>query len=112
MMNNKLMRQRFISGWLIGLNVAAMALLGLQLWTSALGSPASTVVDVNLDSRLAGGGFYWWTTIAQAFLLLTLVLSALGSWFSFRLSRRSEEARRFPAPRNTSVLPACASTVS
>ncbi|MGO9477435.1 MAG: hypothetical protein ACLP7I_05790 [Limisphaerales bacterium] len=91
-MNNKYMSRRLINGFLVISSVTSLALLGLQFLTSALGSPASTAVDTQMDTRLAGGGFYWWTTIVQAFLVLTLVQTALLSLFSLRLSKRSAEA--------------------
>ena len=91
-MNKKYMSQRLINGFLVISSVTSLALLGLQFLTSALGSPTSTAVDMHMDSRLAGGGFYWWTTIVQAFLVLTLVLTALLSLFSLRLSKRPAEA--------------------
>lgn len=68
-----------------------MALLCLQFLTTALGSPASTMDVPNFDSRLAGGGFYWWTDIVQGLLLSTLVIIALISLFGLRLSRQPEE---------------------
>jgi len=111
-MKNRYMRERFISGLLVILSVTSLALFGLQLWTSALGSPPSVVDDVKIDSRLLGGGFYWWTTLVQAFLLLTLVLMALGSLVSLRLTRRSEAIRRYLSPRDTSSLPAKAQVAS
>jgi len=89
-MNENLMRQRFISGLLVILSVTSMALLKLQFLTSALGSPASTTGAGNIDSRLAGGGFYWWTDIMQGLLLLNLLIVALISLFNLRLSRRPE----------------------
>ncbi|MGO8838164.1 MAG: hypothetical protein ACLQAH_00970 [Limisphaerales bacterium] len=91
-MNNKYMSRRLINGFLVISSVTSLALLGLQFLTSALGSPASTAADMHMDSRLAGGGFYWWTTIVQACLVLTLVLTALLSLFSLRLSKRLAEA--------------------
>ena len=105
-MNNKHPRQRFINGGLVFLSVTSLALFGLQLWTSALGSPGCMMVDADTDSRLVGGGFYWWTTAVQAFLLLTLVLVALGTLFNLRSSRRSEEVRRCLVARDTGLMPA------
>lgn len=87
-MNKQLMRQRFTNGWLVVLSVTSMALLGLQFLTTALGSPGSTIEMRNFDSRLAGGGFYWWTDIVEGLLLLTLVIIALISMLNLRLSRR------------------------
>ena len=107
-MNTKYVRQRFVSGWLVILSVTALALLGLQFWTSTLGSPGCMLLDEHTDSRLVGGGFYWWTTIVQAFLLLNLAVSAVVLLFSFQLSRRSDEAKRYLTPRPTSPLPAVA----
>ena len=89
-MNKKLMRQRFTSGLLVILSVTSMALLGLQFLTTALGSPGSTMDMRNFDSRLASGGFYWWTDIVEGLLLLTLVIIALISLFNLRLSRRPD----------------------
>jgi hypothetical protein len=103
-MKDKNMRQRFFSGWLVLLSVISLALFGLLLWTSALGSPSCLMDDANLDSRLAGGGFYWWTTMVQALLLLGLVLVAMGSLVSLRLSRQPEQARRYLASQATSAL--------
>jgi hypothetical protein len=103
-MKDKGMRQRFFSGWLVFLSVISLALFGLQLWTSVLGSPSCLMEDANLDSRLAGGGYYWWTTIVQALLLLGLVLVAMGSLFSLRFSRRPEQAGRYLASQATSTL--------
>jgi len=89
-MNKKLMRQRFTSGLLVVLSVTSMALLGLQFLTTALGSPGSTMDMRNFDSRLASGGFYWWTDIVEGLLLLTLVIIALISIFNLRLSTRPD----------------------
>ena len=69
-MNKKLMRQRFTSGLLVVLSVTSMALLGLQFLTTALGSPGSTMDMRNFDSRLASGGFYWWTDIVEGLVAL------------------------------------------
>src|SRR5208283_2302099 len=91
-MNNKYMRQRFINGLLVILSVTSLALLWLQFLTSVLGSPKSTMDALEFNSRLTGGGFYWWTEIVQGFLVITLVLTALFSLLSLRLSRRSADA--------------------
>jgi hypothetical protein len=88
-MKTKFISQRMVGGWLIVLSVTAMALFRLQVWTSALGSPGCTVNDAHIDSRLIGTGFYWWTTVVQVLLLLSLVLITLSSLVSLRLSRRS-----------------------
>jgi hypothetical protein len=103
-MKNKHMRQRFISSWLVFLSVISLALFGLQFWTSIQGSPSCLMDKANLDSRLADGGFYWWTTIVQALLLLGLVLAATGSLVNLRLSRRPEQAERDLASQATSTL--------
>jgi hypothetical protein len=103
-MKDKHMRQRFFNGWLVFLSVSSLALFGLQLWTSALGSPSCLVHDANLDSRLAYDGFYWWTTIVQVLLLLGLVLVAMGSLVSLRLSKGPEQAGRYLASQATSTL--------
>jgi hypothetical protein len=88
-MKTKFINQRIVGGWLIVLSVTALALFRLQVWTSALGSPACTVDDAHIDSRLLGTGYYWWTTVVQVLLLLSLVLITLSSLVSLRLSRRS-----------------------
>jgi hypothetical protein len=103
-MKDKQMRQRFFFGGLVFLSVISLALFGLQLWTSALGSPSCLMYDANLDSRLADDGFYWWTTVVQALLLLGLILVAMGSLVSLRLSRQPEQAERYLASQATSVL--------
>lgn len=91
-MKRKYLRQRFITGGMVFLSVNSLALFGLQLWTSVMGSSSCLMRDANLDSQLAGGGFYWWTTIVQALLLLSLTLVALGSLAGLSLSRRPERS--------------------
>jgi len=103
-MKDKHIWQRFIGGWLVSLSVISLALFVLQAWTCALGSPSCVLDNASTDSRLAGGGFYWWTTIVQAFLLLSLVLAALGSLVSLRMSRQPEPARRCLASRDADTL--------
>jgi len=78
----------------------------LQLLTTALGSPALTMNALDYDSRLTGLGFYWWTDIAQGLLLMNLVMIALISLFSRRLSRRSEERTALEPKPTQEVVPA------
>lgn len=103
-MKIKNMRQQFIGGGLVSLSVISLALFGLQLWTSLLGSPSCLTHAVYGDSRLAVGGFYWWTTILQALLVLSLVLVAVGSLVSLRLARRPEPVRRYSTSPDRSTL--------
>src|SRR6516162_7405277 len=103
-MKDRFMRQRFIGGCVVSLSAVSLALFELQLWTCALGSPSCLTEDEKWDSRLVGGAFYWWTTIVQALLLFSLVLVALGSLVSLRLSKRPEQVRRCSASHDSSTL--------
>ena len=103
-MNDQQIRQKFIGGWQVSLSVISLALFGLQLWTSAMGSPSCVTDVVNKDLQLAAGGFYWWTTIVQGLLVLSLVSIAVGSLVSLRVARRPEQVRCCSASSDANTL--------
>ncbi|HTY87539.1 MAG TPA: hypothetical protein VMB80_08750 [Candidatus Acidoferrum sp.] len=104
-------RQRYTSVLLVSLSFLSLILLRLQFWISGLGGPAGDSGGLELDSRLAGNGFYWWTDIVQALLALTVALTVLASLFSVRLSRRTATARQPSSSEASRSLPVCASAM-
>ena len=86
-MNNKYMRQRFISGLLVTLSVTSLALLRLQVWVSAAVSSKGAMDLPAMNSRFGGWAHYWWPDVVMACLFLTLTLTALAALFSLRLSK-------------------------
>jgi len=86
------LRPRFISGVLAILSITSLALLRLKYLAYVMGRPTGRMEPFDLHSVFAGSSSMWWTDFANDFLLLTLVLTALFSLFSFRRSRRSEDA--------------------
>ena len=103
-MKDKHIRQRYIGGGLVSLSVISLALFGLQLWTLTLGSSSCMIQDAAMDWRLVGSGFYWWTTIVQALLLISLVLVALGSLVSLRMTSGQNRAGHSLPSQDTSTL--------